>query len=120
MAHSPNPELLAELLKWCDDVKVDPANALTLSNVPTEAVVADITESLEAVKVLGRVRYKAKISASQLPQDMILFESQHPLDPKTVPPEIYPLNGGAPWKVTLLTRATAPPDDFTPAELAAK
>lgn len=111
MAHSPSPELLAELLKWCTDVKIDPANALILSNVPTEAVVADITESLEAVKVLGRVRYKAKISVSQ--QELILFECQNPVDPKTAPPEIYPLKGGTPWKVTLLTSTTAPPDDFT-------
>uniref|UniRef100_A0A3B4V279 Uncharacterized protein n=1 Tax=Seriola dumerili TaxID=41447 RepID=A0A3B4V279_SERDU len=105
--------LLAELRKWCEDVQVDPANALILSNVPTEAVVADITESLEAVKVLGRVRYKSKQLVSQLQQDMILCECQNPVDPKTAPPEIYPLNGGTPWKVTLLTRATSLPDDFT-------
>ena len=113
MAHSSNPQLLAELRKWCEDVEVDPANALILSNVPTEAVVADITESLEAVKVLGRVRYKSKQLVSQLQQDMILCECQNPVDHKTVPPEIYPLNGGTPWKVTLLTRATSSPDDFT-------
>lgn len=52
MAHSPNPQLLAELLNWCDNAKVHPANALILSDVPTEAVVGDITESLEPVKVL--------------------------------------------------------------------
>lgn len=44
---------------------------------------------------------------------MIFCECQNPVDPKTAPPEIYPLNGGTPWKVTLLTRATAPPDEFT-------
>uniref|UniRef100_A0A672HQ96 Peptidase A2 domain-containing protein n=1 Tax=Salarias fasciatus TaxID=181472 RepID=A0A672HQ96_SALFA len=113
MAHSLNPQLLAELLKWCADAKVDPANALILSNVPTETTVADITESLEAVKVLGRVRYNSKKLVSQLQQDMILCECQNPVDPKTVPPEIHPLNGETSWKVTLLTPATAPPEDFT-------
>ena len=80
MAHSSNPQLVAELHKWCEDVNVDSVNALTLSNVPTEAVVADITESLEAVKVLSRVRYKSKQFVSQLQQDMILFECQNPVD----------------------------------------
>ena len=112
MAHSSNPQLLSELLKRCEDVQVDPANALILSNVPTEAVVADITVT-GGCKILVRVRYKSKKLVSQLQQDVILCECQNPVDPKTAPPEIYPLNGGTPWKVTLLTRATALPDDFT-------
>ncbi|XP_041837251.1 uncharacterized protein LOC121637270 [Melanotaenia boesemani] len=113
MAHSLNPQLLVELLNWVTDAKVDPANALILSNVPTEASVADITESLEAVKVLGRVRYTSRKLVSQLQQDMTLCMCQNPVDPKTAPPEIYPLSGGNPWKVTLLTHAIAPPEDFT-------
>ncbi|KAK0134676.1 Paraneoplastic antigen Ma1 [Merluccius polli] len=44
---------------------------------------------------------------------MILCECQNPVDPQTAPPEIYPLGGGTPWKMTLLTSVTAPPDDFT-------
>lgn len=44
---------------------------------------------------------------------MILCECQNPIDPKTITPEIYPLNGGTPWKVTLLTHATSSPNDFT-------
>lgn len=44
---------------------------------------------------------------------MILCECRNPVDPKTAPPEIYPLNGKTLWKVTLLTHATVPPDDFT-------
>ncbi len=113
MAHSPTPQLLAELLKWCEEVGVDPANVLILSDVPTETVIADIKESLEGVKVLGRVRYKSRRLVSQLQCDMILCECQNPVDPKTAPPEIYPINGGTPWKMTLLTRAPAPPEDFT-------
>uniref|UniRef100_A0A667WJJ2 Uncharacterized protein n=1 Tax=Myripristis murdjan TaxID=586833 RepID=A0A667WJJ2_9TELE len=104
--------LLAELRKWCEDVGVYPANALILHNVPTDAVIADIIESLETVKVLGRVRFKSRQLVSQLQLDMILCECQNSVDPKTAPPEIHPLNGGTPWKMTLLTPTTAPPEDF--------
>lgn len=111
MAHSLTPQLVPELQKWCTEVGVDPANALILSGVPTEAAVADVVESLECVKVLGRVRYKSRTLVSHC--DVILCECQNPVDPKTAPPEICPIDGGTPWKVTLLTPAPAPPEDFT-------
>ncbi|XP_062300172.1 paraneoplastic antigen Ma1 homolog [Scomber scombrus] len=113
MAHSVNPLLLAKLQEWCKEVGVNPANALILGNVPEGIVVADITESLEAVKVLGRVRYKARKVFPPLQHDMILCECRNPVDPQTVPPEIYPIGDGTPWTTTILTCATAPPDDFT-------
>lgn len=113
MAHSPTPQLVSELQKWCEEVGVDPANALILSGVPTEAAVADVVVSLECVKVLGRVRYKLRAFVSHC--DVILCECQNLVDPKTAPPEICPINGGTPWKVTLLTPTPAPPapEDFT-------
>lgn len=111
MAHSPTPQLFTELQKWCEEVGVDPAKALILSGVPTGAVVADIVESLECVKVFGRVHYKLRALVSQC--DVILCECRNPVDSRTAPPEIYPINGGAPWKVTLLTHAPTPPEDFT-------
>lgn len=113
MAHSVNPPLLAKLQEWCKEVGVNPANALILGNVPEGIVVADITESLEAVKVLGRVRYKARKVFPPLQHDMILCECRNPVDPQTVPPEIYPLGDGTPWTTTILTCAAAPSDDFT-------
>lgn len=77
----------------------------------TTAVVVDIVESLECVKVFGRVCYKSRTLVSQC--DFILCECRNPVDPNTAPPEIYPINGGTPWKVTLITHAPALSEDFT-------
>lgn len=110
MAQSPSPQLFTDLRRWCEQVGVDPAKALILSDVPTEAAVADIVESLECVKVFGRVRYKERALVSEC--DVILCECRNPVDSKTAPPEIFPINGGIPWKVILVTDAPRPSEDF--------
>lgn len=53
MARSFNPQLVAELEKWCSETGVNPANALALRSVPADTSITNFEETVETVKVFG-------------------------------------------------------------------
>ncbi len=69
--------LIAELIEWCDESRVDPSHCLVLSGVPSGIEVADIEDAVQTVKAFGRVRVRAEKYHSKLGSNLVLCECRH-------------------------------------------
>ncbi|XP_056136467.1 paraneoplastic antigen Ma2-like [Lampris incognitus] len=104
-----------ELVNWCRGERLNVEHALLVYGVPEETTIAEIEETVGAVKVLGKVAVKGKMFNSQHQSLMVLCECREVIDPTTVPPEIPPLEeGGSAWKMVYYTEEeeAETPDDF--------
>uniref|UniRef100_A0A3B3Q7L9 Uncharacterized protein n=1 Tax=Paramormyrops kingsleyae TaxID=1676925 RepID=A0A3B3Q7L9_9TELE len=102
MASLVNPHLIAALEAWCHEVNVDPNTAVAVSGVPDDMDITDIETVVEAVKVFGRVRLRARRFFTQINCEVILCECRNAFEPERVPPEIVPPQGGAAWKLMVI------------------
>ncbi|XP_057684821.1 uncharacterized protein LOC130911119 [Corythoichthys intestinalis] len=91
-------QLVQKLKDWCQSESLEQAHAvlvLMFEDVNTEA----IEETMETVKSLGRVRVRARTSSLQQKQFLALCECKETVERKSVPVDVYPIDGGGPWTV---------------------
>ncbi len=105
--------LIAELIEWCDESRVDPSHGLVLSGVPSGIEVADIEDAVQTVKAFGRVRVRAEKYHSKLGSNLALCECRQPVDPDHTPSEIILPGGESPWETILLTHSVSTPQTFS-------
>lgn len=92
--------LVAELRGWCRGETLDEAHALmvvTQEDVSTD----DIEETMHSVKCLGRVHVRGRIFNVQHNKYHVLCECKEIVQGDLVPPEVFPIEGGEPWRVII-------------------
>uniref|UniRef100_A0A3P8U0A3 Paraneoplastic antigen Ma1 homolog n=1 Tax=Amphiprion percula TaxID=161767 RepID=A0A3P8U0A3_AMPPE len=87
-----------ELVNWCRGELVDVKHALLLYGVPESVSIAEIEETAESIKVLGKVVVRGKMFHPQQQSLMVLCECREVIDPTKIPPEVMPISGGSIWK----------------------
>lgn len=104
-------ELVSELKRWCRGEGLDEAHAL-LVVVSENVEIAQIEETLETIKCLGKVRVRGRIFNTRLDNLMVLCETKEDLTAASVPPEVlFPVSGEA-WPVVVAHSCLAAEKDF--------
>lgn len=107
-----NLDLVSELRSWSRGESLDEAHAL-LVVVPEEVEIAQIEETLQTVKCLGRVRVRGRIFNTKLNSLMVLCECKEPLMAESVPPQVHFPEGGGEWPLVIIDEAPAVNGDFS-------
>ncbi|XP_067225197.1 paraneoplastic antigen Ma2-like [Chanodichthys erythropterus] len=102
MALTKDPFLQAELANWCKDAGIEETYALILLNVPVHTEVAEIEETMEAVKALGRVRVRDTREGPTSHSLLVLCECKQAIDPKRIPTEVSWAEKSEPWSVIVI------------------
>lgn len=85
------------LKNWCKGEGLDAAHALVVKQVPTDATVRHIEESLMTIKVLGRVRVRGRMFNPQSQSLMVLCECSERVNIKTIPMDVPSIEEGELW-----------------------
>lgn len=102
--------LAAELKRWCRGEGLEEAKAL-LVLVPEEVEIAQIEETLETIKCLGRVRVRGRLFHTPLSCLMVLCECKQSIPKDNAPKEVLDQHSGEKWPIVTLNECAAP-DDF--------
>uniref|UniRef100_A0A8C6KWV7 CCHC-type domain-containing protein n=1 Tax=Nothobranchius furzeri TaxID=105023 RepID=A0A8C6KWV7_NOTFU len=96
--------------KWCRGEGLEEAKAL-LVLVPEEVEIAQIEETMETIKCLGRVRVRGRLFHTPLSCLMVLCECKQSIPKDNVPKEVLDPHTGEKWPIVTLNECAAP-DDF--------
>lgn len=99
-------ELVKELREWCQGESLTVDHAL-LVLVPKEIEVAHIENTLETVKILGRVRVRGRRFNTKLDRLTVLCECRGEVDHNRVPPELKDPATGDSWPIIMTSGQTA-------------
>uniref|UniRef100_A0A3P9DK43 Uncharacterized protein n=1 Tax=Maylandia zebra TaxID=106582 RepID=A0A3P9DK43_9CICH len=102
--------LAAELKRWCRGEGLEEAKAL-LVLVPEEVEIAQIEETLETIKCLGRVRVRGRLFHTPLSCLMVLCECKQSIPKDNAPKEVLDQHSGERWPIVTLNECAAR-DDF--------
>ncbi|CAI5671484.1 unnamed protein product [Oreochromis niloticus] len=102
--------LAAELKRWCRGEGLEEAKTL-LVLVPEEVEIAQIEETLETIKCLGRVRVRGRLFHTPLSCLMVLCECKQSIPKDNAPKEVLDQHSGEKWPIVTLNECPAP-DDF--------
>uniref|UniRef100_A0A3Q1EKH9 Uncharacterized protein n=1 Tax=Acanthochromis polyacanthus TaxID=80966 RepID=A0A3Q1EKH9_9TELE len=98
-------------LLWCRGEGLDEARAL-VTVVPENVEIAQIEETLETIKCLGKVRVRGRIFSTRLDNLMVLCETKEDLSTASVPPEVlFPVSGET-WPLVVAGSRPAVEGDF--------
>ncbi|XP_017341990.1 paraneoplastic antigen Ma1 homolog [Ictalurus punctatus] len=103
-------ELVKELREWCQGESLDQIHTL-LAVVPKEFEVAQIGETLETIKALGRVRVRGREFNTTLDRLTVLCECKEKIDPTKVPYEVMHTHTDEAWPIVMATEAPALDED---------
>ncbi|XP_032882254.1 paraneoplastic antigen Ma1 homolog [Amblyraja radiata] len=112
MATQADSQLAAKLHSWCSEACLDPNHAFVLFDVPTNTDQADIEETVQTVKALGRVKVRDVQSDIQTGSNLVLCECREVVQPDRIPPQLQPVKGGLEWKIFLFNEPVSPAEDF--------
>ncbi|XP_073671594.1 paraneoplastic antigen Ma1 homolog [Paramisgurnus dabryanus] len=90
-----------ELRSWCANEKIDPQHAILLVGVPSDTDVAFIEDTVQTVKVFGRVRARATKEGTVPGTFLVLCECREKICPTQVPSEVLPSSGDT-WKIVVV------------------
>lgn len=110
MSMADHTGLAAELKRWCRGEGLEEAKAL-LVLVPEEVEIAQIEETLETIKCLGRVRVRGRLFHPSLSCLMVLCECKQSIPKDNAPKEVLDQHSGEKWPIVTLNECAAP-DDF--------
>ncbi|XP_030630695.1 paraneoplastic antigen Ma1 homolog [Chanos chanos] len=116
MALGSSSVLQGELVNWCKEAQIDTDHALLLIGAPVEVEVACIEDTVQTVKVLGRVRVRDTKIGPTATSLLVLCECREKIDPTRVPPEVLPMDSEEAWKIVFV-RETEPASDGFAAKL---
>lgn len=83
---------------WCETEQIDPQHAILLLGVPSDTDVAFIEDTVQAVKIFGRVRARATKEGLTPDTLQVLCECREKFCPTQVPTEVFPSSGNA-WNI---------------------
>lgn len=102
----------AELDDWCQQAVIDRKHAVLLLGVPSDIEVARIEETVQTVKVLGRVRVRDCKAGTKPGFVLVLCECKEVIDPSRIPAEVIPEGGRKPWKMIVADSDESPTSGF--------
>lgn len=82
---------------WCRGEGLDPARAIVVKRVPSDAQVEDIEETLKTIKALGRVKVRGRMFDPQSQSLMVLCGCSEKVNTKAIPLDVEPIQGGESW-----------------------
>lgn len=94
-------DFLRELCSWSADEKIDPQHAILLVGVPADTDVAFIEDTVQTVKVFGRVRARATKEGTVPGTLLVLCECREKICPAQVPSEVLPSSGET-WEIVVI------------------
>lgn len=100
-----------ELRGWCRGEALNEDHALMVI-VPEDLDVAQVEETMQTIKCLGRVRVRGRMFRDKLKCFLVLCESKEKIDPTLVPPEVLPVSGAEPWKIVTSSGDDTSSEDF--------
>ncbi|XP_051988688.1 paraneoplastic antigen Ma2 homolog [Xyrauchen texanus] len=104
--------LREELRGWCKGEALNEDYAVMVV-IPEERDIAQIEETMQTIKCLGRVRVRDRIFKEKLQCFLVLCESKEKVDPKEVPPEISLTSGTESWQIVTSSGVDDSSDDFS-------
>ncbi|XP_013856006.1 paraneoplastic antigen Ma1 homolog, partial [Austrofundulus limnaeus] len=103
-------ELESGLREWCQGESLD-EDHVVLVLVPKGTEVAQIEETMETVKALGRVRVRGRMYNKKVDRLMVLCECRERVDPTKVPTDVQHVSTGISWPVIMSARSSATEGD---------
>lgn len=88
-------------------------HALMVHGVPEEEPTANVEETLQSIKALGRVRVRGKMFDSKNQTVTLLCECREVIDPSKIPPELIPPTGETKWTIVIAQSVVNDEDTFT-------
>lgn len=102
-----------ELSNWCRGEGIPVKQALMLYGVPEDEDIADIEESMQTIKTLGKVRVRGKMFDTKTQTLTVLCECRGEVDPSKVPPELNSPTEGVSWTIVIAQPQTDDADNFS-------
>lgn len=90
---------MAQLRLWCKGEGINPAKAILVKDVPEEADVSFIEETLQSIKALGRVKVRGRMYDPQSQSLTVLCECRETVNAKTIPLDVQPEGCSLPWRI---------------------
>ncbi|XP_023806199.1 uncharacterized protein LOC111946697 [Oryzias latipes] len=101
-------QLAEELKRWCRGEGLEEVKALMIM-APEEVETAEIEETIQTVKCLGRVRVRGRMFYPTQNCVMVLCECKEDCN-ENVPPEVFHAGSETSWPIITLSEAPAPRD----------
>ena len=103
-------ELVTVLREWCEGESLEEDHVL-LALVPKGSEVAQIEETLETVKALGRVRVRGRRCNRKLDRVTALCECREKIDPTKVPSEVKHPTTDISWPIIIASKSSTSEGD---------
>lgn len=91
-------QLALQLKGWCQGELLDQAHAV-LVLMQEDVSTADIEETMNTVKSLGRVHVRGRILSVLQNRYLVLCECKEAVKRDLIPLDVFPIDGGGPWSV---------------------
>lgn len=98
-------DLVNELKEWCRGEGLEETHSLVVL-VPEGIEIAQIEETMETIKALGRVRVRGRIYSQKHGRLAVLCECKEEVDASKIPTEVLPVGGTEGWKIVTATSST--------------
>ncbi|KAK7906968.1 hypothetical protein WMY93_015580 [Mugilogobius chulae] len=90
---------MAQLKNWCVGEGLDLTNALLVKDVPPEAEVSFIEETLQTIKGLGRVKVRGRMYDPQSQSLTVLCECREKVNAAAIPLDVVPEGSAVAWRI---------------------
>lgn len=96
---SAQPVGMAQLKNWCVGEGIDPVKALLVKDIPPETEVGFIEETMQTIKVLGRVKVRGRMYDPQSQSLTVLCECREKVNTATIPLDVVPEGSAMTWRI---------------------
>lgn len=90
---------MAQLRHWCKGEGINPANAILVKDVPEDAEVSLMEETLQTIKALGRVKVRGRMYDPQTQSLTVLCECREVVNAKAIPLDVLFEGSSLPWRI---------------------
>ncbi|RVE74755.1 hypothetical protein OJAV_G00024770 [Oryzias javanicus] len=90
---------MAQLKNWCIGEGLDPVKALLVKDVPPDADVGFIEETLQTIKALGRVKVRGRMYDPQSQSLTVLCECREQVNTAAIPLDVMPEGSAVAWRI---------------------
>ncbi|XP_007545199.2 paraneoplastic antigen Ma3 homolog, partial [Poecilia formosa] len=104
--------MVTKLKNWCLGEGINESHAL-LTKVPQNTEVAQIEETLQTIKCLGRVRVRGRMFDESTDQILVLCECREKLTNADIPNEVLTLDESTVWPVFIVAESSSADEDFS-------
>lgn len=90
---------MAQLQNWCKGEGINPTYAILIKDVPVDANIDSVEETLQSIKALGQVRVRGRMYDPQSQSLTVLCECREEINTKVIPLEVFPEGHDSPWMI---------------------